>query len=216
MCIPPPHQLTQSKLANNKKFHPIKMEMPATKNEPVPVEEEPKNERMIEEDISHYPRTLSELLIQILSGESITSILSGLTETNRGHVGEAILRLVVMFGIDPNDPTQTVSPLITNPSTKRLSYITSTDIESVISSGLTNSGGSDKIDGSWEQNGKIFVCSSKFGKKTIKSVADLQISDMLTDFTHGGGYTLNGKKVDPSNVVGSVLVYNGEELQRVK
>lgn len=29
---------------NNKKFHPIKMETPETKNEPVPVEEEPENE----------------------------------------------------------------------------------------------------------------------------------------------------------------------------
>jgi len=201
---------------NNKKFHPIKMETPETKSVFIPVEEEPKNERVIREDIPHYPRTLSNLLKQLLSGKSVSSILTGLTETNRGHVGEAILRLMVMFGIDPNNPVQKVSPLITNPSTKRLSLMSPTEIESIISSGLTNSGGSDKIDVAWEQTGKIYACSSKFGKKTIKSVSDLQISDMLTDFTHGGGYTLDGKKIEPINVVGSVLVYDGEQTQRVK
>lgn len=91
-----------------------------------------------------------------------------------------------------------------------------TDIEDIVSSGLINSGGSDKIDVAWEQHGKIYACSSKFGKNRIKSVSELQISDMLTDFTHGGGYILDGKKIEPNNVVVSVLVYDGEQTQRVK
>lgn len=163
-----------------------------------------------------YPRMLEQLVAAILKGGTVSEIITGLSESERGHIGEAILRILIWFGIDPNDPHKTVTPLETNPFTKRLRVLRPDEIETRIFSELTNSGGSDKIDVAWMQGDKIFVCSSKFGKNEINSIAELEIGGMLTDFTHAGGYTLNGKKIEIENVICGVLVKNGKEAQYVK
>lgn len=162
-----------------------------------------------------YSRTLSQLLLRIANGESVNEIINGLTNSQTGHIGEAILRIIVMCGIDPTDPTQTVSPLRTNPSTKRLKLMSPSDIQQCLSLGLTNSGGSDKIDVAWKKTNKIYSCSSKFGKKKIKSVSELDIADMLTEFTHADGYKLDGVKIKPENVNGGVLVLDEQQTRKV-
>ena len=43
---------------------------------------------------------LNELLARILSGENASDILVGLTPQNKGHVGEALLRLLVLLALE--------------------------------------------------------------------------------------------------------------------
>jgi len=176
--------------------------------------EEARNERMCETP-RNYPRLLSTLLMRLVNGESVCEILSSLTETEAGHCGEATLRLLTMCGIDPEEPTQNVTPILTNTSTKRLSVASPEYIANRILTGLTNSGGLDKIDVAWLRDEHIMVCSSKIGAKSIKSVAKLEIAQMFPEFTHGGGYTLDGHPVEVENVSAYALVRDGGALRKV-
>ena len=53
---------------------------------------------------------LRELLTRVLSGETAFTILSGLTPQNKGHVGEALLRILVLLGIHPTNTSSFVIP----------------------------------------------------------------------------------------------------------
>jgi len=161
-------------------------------------------------------RYLRELLIRILAGESAFDILKGLTPQNKGHVGEALLRLLILLGIHPNNTSSFVIPYQSVPTTRRLEAIsTISERLDIINTGLINAGGSNKIDVSWRDQSLIAVCSSKIGKIQVKSIADLEIGAMLTEFTESGGYTECGKPVLRESIVPYVLVDNKYDVLRL-
>lgn len=159
---------------------------------------------------------LYELLIRILSGEKASDILVGLTPQNKGHAGEALLRILTLLGIHPTDANSIVIPYRSLPTTRRLEAIsTISERLDILNTGLINAGGSNKIDVPWRDGSMLAVCSSKIGKITVKSIADLEIGAMLTEFTEGGGYTECGKTVLRTSVVPYVLVDNKYEVLRL-
>jgi hypothetical protein len=97
-----------------------------------------------------------------------------------------------------------------NPSTKRVESI---DAKELLTKGV-NAGGSNKIDAAWKKENYTYVCSSKIGKNEIKNLPELEILPMLTEFTEST-YTDNGVKVDRSNIIPYVLVYNRAEVEEV-
>ena len=156
---------------------------------------------------------IRELLTRIINGDTAQEILAPLDEQNRGHVGEALLRVLTLLGIHPTDPSSTVIPCTACPVTRRIEPITNRI--DLINTGLINSGGANKIDVCWLDGETVAVCSSKIGKNTIKSVADLEIGAMLTEFTEVGGYTMNGKRVSREVVYPYVLAQNKPSLLKV-
>lgn len=159
---------------------------------------------------------LRELLEKVLSGKNASSILNGLTPQNKGHTGEALLRILVLHGIHPTNASAVVDPCHCTPLTRRVEAISSiSERIDIINTGLINSGGSNKIDVSWRDGNKIAVCSSKIGKIQVKSIKDLEIGAMLNEFTEAGGYTECGKPVLRESIVPYVLVDNKYELLRV-
>ena len=156
---------------------------------------------------------LRDLLARILNGESASDILTGLDPMNKGHTGEALLRLLVLFGIHSTDPSAIVVPYHADPDHRRLEPIlTLSERLAIVQHGLINAGGSNKIDVCWGDGTTRAVCSSKIGMKEIKSIADLQIVDMLVQFTNSGGYTEGGKSVSIASVMAYVLVDNSTEV----
>jgi superfamily II DNA or RNA helicase len=156
---------------------------------------------------------LWELFARVLSGENASSILSGLSPQVKGHTGEGLLRLLTLLGIHPTDPSSTVIPYTTVPSSRRLIPLASiADRLEILKNGLINSGGANKIDVCWADGTTRSVCSSKIGKIHIKSIADLEIGAMLTEFTESGGYTENGKSVSRESIVPYVLVDTKAEV----
>lgn len=158
---------------------------------------------------------LHELLTRVLSGESSSDILAGLTPSNKGHTGEALLRILVILGIHPTNTSSFVLPYQSVPTTRRLEAISGiSDRLDILRTGRINAGGSNKIDVAWRDGSMIAVCSSKIGANHVRSIADLEIGAMLTEFTEGGGYTECGKKVLRETVVPYVLVDNKDEVLR--
>ena len=160
---------------------------------------------------------MKELFTRIvINGESASSILSNIKDdADRGHKGEGILRLLILNGIHPSDPSLTVIPYSSDPKTRRIETMASiSDRLNIIHRGKINSGGSDKIDVLWREGDQIAVCSSKMGK--IKSIDDLEITDMLVQFTESGGYTEAGKKVIRSSIKTYVLVYDRSAVLKKK
>ena len=156
---------------------------------------------------------LRELLARILKGDTASEILTGLDPMNKGHTGEALLRLLVLFGIHPTDPSATVVPYHADPDSRRLEPIlTLSERLAIIQHGLINAGGSNKIDVCWGDGATRAACSSKIGKLKIKSIADLEIVDMLIQFTKSGGYTEGGKPVSPTSVMAYVLVDSSTDV----
>jgi superfamily II DNA or RNA helicase len=156
---------------------------------------------------------MRELFSRIVSGDTPADILKDLTPQNKGHIGEGLLRLLILLGIHPTDPSRTVIPYKATPATRRLESIASiSERIEILTQGLINSGGSNKIDVCWRDNEEIAVCSSKIGKLRIKSIADLEIGAMLSEFTESGGYTENGRPVSRETVRAYVLVDCAEEV----
>lgn len=156
---------------------------------------------------------LRELFTRVLAGDSVSTILQGLEPAKKGHVGEGLLRLLVLLGIHPTDPSSTVIPYQTDPDNRRIESIaTFAERLDLLKSGKTNSGGSDKIDVSWRHGANIYVCSSKIGKLQIKSIADLEIPIMLSEFTESGGLKEKGKLVPRDSVIAYALVNNKAEV----
>jgi hypothetical protein len=156
---------------------------------------------------------IHELLTRILSGENAGDILLGLTPQNKGHVGEAMLRLLVLLGIHPSNPSSSVIPYKCLPTTRRVEAISDMPERlRLINTGQINAGASGKIDVAWRDGSTLVVCSSKIGKIQVKSIADLEIVPMLAEFTEGGGYTECGKPVLRDSVLGYSLVDNKYEV----
>jgi superfamily II DNA or RNA helicase len=158
---------------------------------------------------------IREIAIRVLAGESGTSILAGLPPAEKGHTGEALMRTLVLFGIHHTDPAATVIPYRVVTTTRRIEPLGFHERLEVFSTGLINAGGANKIDVAWRENNTVAVCSSKIGKGHIKSIADLEITDMLVQFTESGGYTEGGKRVDPSTVKSYSLVADSKEALSV-
>ena len=159
---------------------------------------------------------IKEILNRIISGESATQILSDLTPQVKGHIGEALLRLLVILGIHPTNTSSFVIPYQSIPTTRRLEAISGiSERLDILNTGLINAGASGKIDVSWRDGNLVAVCSSKIGKIHVKSIADLEIVPMLAEFTEGGGYTECGKPVLRDYVVGYSLVDNKDEVLRL-
>ena len=159
---------------------------------------------------------LRELLSRVLAGETAFDILVGLTPQNKGHIGEALLRLLVLLGIHPTNTSSFVIPYQSIPTTRRLEAISGiSERLDILNTGLINAGGSNKIDVSWRDGSLVAVCSSKIGKIQVKSIADLEIGAMLTEFTESGGYTECGKPVLRESIMPYVLVDNKYEVLRL-
>jgi len=159
---------------------------------------------------------LRELLSRVLDGETAFDILVGLTPQNKGHVGEALLRLLVLLGIHPTNTSSFVIPYQSIPTTRRLEAISGiSERLDILNRGLINAGGSNKIDVSWRDGSLIAVCSSKIGKIQVKSITDLEIGAMLTEFTESGGYKECGKPVLRESILPYVLVDNKYEVLRL-
>ena len=160
---------------------------------------------------------IKELLERVLNGESARDILTGLTSQTTGHVGEALLRTFNLLGIHPTNSSLTVIAYHSNLAQRRLEPISSISGRlTILNEGLINSGSTGgKIDAVWRDGPKICVCSSKIGMINIKSLKDLEIMPMMTEFTESGGYKENGKQVQRESVVAYCLVRDKHELERV-
>ena len=63
---------------------------------------------------------LRELFQLVISGASASSILTGLPPMIKGHVGEAILRILTICGIHPSNPSSFVTAYMINTKDRRL------------------------------------------------------------------------------------------------
>jgi len=168
-----------------------------------------------ERGVSTPPKFIRELLTRVLDGETASDILAGLTPQNKGYVGEALLRVLVLLGIHPTNTSSFVIPYQSVPTTRRLEAISDiSDRLYILNTGLIISG-QNKIDVSWRDGNLIAVCSCKIGKIRVKSIYDLEITAMLTEFTESGGYTECGKPVFRESIVPYVLVDNKYEVLRL-
>ena len=164
-------------------------------------------------DATRPMKYLHELLSRILKGETPHTILDGLTPQNKGHAGEALLRILVLLGIHPTNTASVVIPYRSDVSARRLEAIHGmSERLNILQTGLINAGGSNKIDVCWRDGSMIAVCSSKIGKIQVKSIADLEIGAMLTEFTESGGQTEEGKQILRESVMPYVLVDNKDEV----
>ncbi len=162
---------------------------------------------------SHSMKYLHELLSRILAGETPHTILGSLTPQNKGHAGEALLRILVLLGIHPTNTASFVIPYRSDVAARRLEPIRSmSERLDILQTGLINAGGSNKIDVCWRDGSMIAVCSSKIGMIQVKSIADLEIGAMLTEFTESGGQTEDGKQIPRESVMPYVLVDNKHDV----
>ena len=156
-----------------------------------------------------YLRAIAE---RILGGESATAILTGLSPQKKGQHGEAILRVLVLLGIHPTDASYFVVPYQTYPSTSRIEAISGISERLAVLNTSHVAAGGDKTDVSWRDGNIIAACSSKIGVVEVKSIADLEVLEMLSQFTEGKGYTESGKRVLRDSIVPYVLVNNRQEI----
>ena len=167
-------------------------------------------------NLSHtkYPQMkyLREILSRILAGETPHMILDGLTAQNKGYAGEALLRILVLLGIHPTNTASFVIPYRSDVTARRLEPIRSmSERLDILQTGLIIAG-SNKIDVCWRDGSMIAVCSSKIGMIQVKSIADLEIGAMLTEFTESGGQTEDGKQIPRESVIPYVLVNNKHDV----
>ena len=156
---------------------------------------------------------LHELLSRIREGETPHTILDGLTPQNKGHTGEALLRILVLLGIHPTNTDSFVIPYRSDVAARRLEPIRGiSERLDILQTGLINPGPTGKIDVCWRDGSMIAVCSSKIGKIQVKSIADLEIGAMLTEFTESGGQTEEGKQIPRESVMPYVLVDNKHDV----
>lgn len=155
---------------------------------------------------------LREILTRVLTGDSANGVLCDLPPAMKGHMGEALLRILVLLGIHHTDPAATVTPYKVIPATRRVEPLSFHERCAILAGGLINAGGSNKIDVCWREADTLAVCSSKIGKLLVKSIADLEILPMLAEFTESGGYTESGVPIKRSSVKAYVLVEDGKTI----
>jgi superfamily II DNA or RNA helicase len=159
-----------------------------------------------------------QLLQFILKGGNARDILydENLSPAKIGHIGEAMLRICCSFGIEPGTATRFQVELMKNdPESRRIEIVSLSEIHSHFQTGLINSGGNNKIDVCYRNriDGYLVCCSSKFGKKAIRCIKDLEIALMKSDFE--SGYTENGVPVDKEKVRYTQLVANRKATTEV-
>lgn len=153
-------------------------------------------------------KTLYDLFINIVGGETATSLISGKKESERGHVCEAILRMTVGLHIHPKTGSH-VDALIPDPKYQTLTTIKNAE-DYLNTSKINNSCETGKIDAAWIHNSRITLASSKI-KNSISSLDQLDVT-YLSDCVHVQKYTLNGKNIDASSVDLCVIVLNKDDI----
>ena len=156
---------------------------------------------------------LRDLLARILNGESASDILTGLDPMNKGHTGEALLRLLTLFGIHPTDPSAIVVPYRFIVGGRRLEAISSfQDRLNEVNSSIISGKKTGSIDVCWSHNNLYAVCSSKAGMIKVTAIGDLEIIDMLSQFTESGGLTDGGKAISRESAIAYALVGDKEQV----
>jgi superfamily II DNA or RNA helicase len=159
--------------------------------------------------------TLLDIVSSIYLGNSASSILSSLEPSEKGHIGEAIFRVLILFGINPlNDETPIVSYVI---DVKNRSFTKQTNnLNSILREKIRVGSSTGKIDCAWSDSYNTYVLSSKIGISVVKNVKELEVGPMLLCFHEAGGYTIDGKKISRDSVISYVLVDNKSDVNKVK
>jgi superfamily II DNA or RNA helicase len=153
-------------------------------------------------------KTLDDLFKTVVGGSNVSNLIKNKTEVEIGHIGEAIVRMAVALHIDPKDPESRVTGLVYIPGNR----FDDIHIESYLaSSNIANSCETGAIDAAWNTGDVYHLCSSKFGKKTITALTDLDIS-RITQEIYKETITHNGNIVRMNNVVYYVIVRNKRDV----
>jgi len=150
---------------------------------------------------------LMQLFKFLLKGFTPSKLLT-VDPVERGHRGEAILRLLTAFGCDPINPSCIVTPCHMNPSTKRIESI---DAQELLTKGV-NAGGSNKVDAAWKKGDDTYILSSKIGMNHVTSIDQLDLAPMIAEVDNSN-YTHNGQTV--KSYIACVLVQDKAELEQV-
>jgi hypothetical protein len=153
-------------------------------------------------------KSLYDLFIKIVGGETATTLISDKKESERGHICEAILRLTVGLHIHPKNGDY-VDALIPDPKYQTLTTIKNVE-DYLNTSKINNSCETGKIDAAWIQNSRIILASSKI-KNYISSLDELDVT-YLSDCVHVQKYTLNGNHIDANTVDLCVIVLKKDDI----
>lgn len=161
---------------------------------------------------------LLDLFEYLMRGENASCILDATPTALKGHVGEALLRLLTLLGIHPTNPALTVIPCLVNPKTRRMERLADLSTRlTILKEGLVNAGGANKIDVCWRVGDEVAVCSSKIGWHSMKgkAIADFEIDPMLVQFTESGGITEGGIRIPRESVKAYVLIEKKEVAMEI-
>ncbi len=150
--------------------------------------------------------TLYDLLLKIIGGADATTLIQGVSESTRGHICEAIVRISLCLHIHPKTYDY-VDGLIPTPRSKRLLPI-SDSLNYLKTSKINNSSNTGKIDAAWTANGRFTLVSSKI-KNTIASLDDLDVT-YLDDCIYRQKYTYNVTPIPTDMFDVCVFVLNKE------
>jgi hypothetical protein len=154
-------------------------------------------------------KNLLDLFNAIVAGKTVIQLIEEKTETEIGIIGEAVLRLAVTLGIDPINPDNIVEGIEYVPKIQK--FTTIVNVKSHLrESSINESCEKGKIDVAWKSQ-SYNICSSKFGKKKIKSLDELDITQMQSEI-YAQKVTHNGKLIVEEPVDYYVLVRNKEDL----
>jgi hypothetical protein len=151
--------------------------------------------------------TLLSLLNSILLGNIASTLINGLSESMRGHICEAIVRISVSLHIHPKNAGH-VDGLIPDPKNKRLLPIDDT-LTYLQNSKINNSSATGKIDAAWIHNKRIILASSKI-KNTIGSLDDLDVTYLLDSIRQE--YLYDGVAISSENVDVCVFVLDKKHV----
>lgn len=146
--------------------------------------------------------TLYDLLNSILSGNTASTLINGVSDSTRGHICEAIIRISLSLHIHPKNGDY-VDGLIPNPRSKRLIQITD-NINYLKESKINNSSNTGKIDAAWVTNNRFMLVSSKI-KNSITSLDDLDVT-YLDDCIYRQRYSYNGVPISADSFDVCVIV----------
>ena len=151
--------------------------------------------------------TLLSLLNSILLGNIASTLINGVSESMRGHICEAIVRISVSLHIHPKNAGH-VDGLIPDPKNKRLIPIGDV-LTYLTTSKINNSSATGKIDAAWIHNNRINLASSKI-KNTIGSLDDLDVTYLLDSIRQE--YLYAGAAISSENVDVCVFVLDKKHV----
>lgn len=160
-------------------------------------------------------KTLLDIVIRIKRGDSASKILSNLSPSEKGHVGEAIFRVLLTFGINPFNSSIPVFNYTINVNTRSLVKQTN-NLNSILRDKIHVGSSTGKIDCAWSDGSYTYMLSSKIGIFEVKNVKELEIGAMLLCLHEAGGYTIDGNKIRRDSVIPYVLVDNKSVVNKVK